>query len=1064
MSQKDFIAQRWLKAFLHHRRLEAPDGRPLFRYNCSAAEHDDLKGLLKGAKLAVDNGRNIAAAFVLHAAECFRKDHVDGAWTWRTALEPIGQVGSTMLCQPLKDLGLSWWKRPTERQLHGRKLHMFTLVSEGGFPTGLLMRERTAVRGWLSRLLQYAAIHDADIDQCSAAAQEFSGILPQSLVNDELNQLGAELALAVKALRSHVSDTSAEDPLLALSAAYPGWRNEVPLQLDDGAARELLRGLVSLKLDAPLDRARFLCRRGLLQRAGQWLPSLRIEQEGQFRIDQISMPAREMIGATSYRARLIAAGALAAARDGEIALLEKEDAGWQFRALPRAAGLFPFPFEADASVQIRLAGRYSEPFIVMGGAGVESDVFVFRRVSDDELTLVGTGSLVTSDESAFVAVTPGVALLNPQPGCVLTYLGMIGDSGIVLHEVQGECRISGSDGSTLRIATGVGTDSTPFSQITIIPRSPSFHVTPQPASLGLPRFLKSKGLSVANKDIQWRRADTVGDKWKSLEAHAPLGAVRFQVVRDGDVVERFRSTILPETAVIGREFRDARGGRILLSGFLARDLVVRQESGVQSTIQQDDGNWVIELDANPQVTRVGIRLHFTAGGYADLELDIPRRGACFVDADGRMLPRDCECSIDELAGIRLLSDNNRLLAVDVRSKSYLRRGSSIPVSGSLPLSGLVQEFRAALAETSDQDASLVLEAEQARLRLRRYAFDLRRLPDGRIVAALPSPNALRGQIVRVVALPLRDPSVGEKELWSGDGADLADLLLASPDATVPWLCFVERRGRAISRPSVFLGNTPASDEDEFGRCADLPTYERRISAMSQHLSAIAGDPGHRDWVRLRTALQQSQGRLALASLDWFAALAAQSNSLAAILIGASASDVTAVLEIENELPFLWETIPLDAWLKAATARRTALMNLLREHGVNLADAILSETLEAIAQEKRHLHGLMTIVARTIGLALRHENTAPLLEDPTPEFLIRNAGRNWPLLKNVSDLLPSCFLQKYSKEMAPAVYAPSIAQDICFGRRKINPNILIDLRTSKRFDQMYFENKFGRLGR
>jgi len=382
----------------------------------------------------------------------------------------------------------------------------------------------------------------------------------------------------------------------------------------------------------------------------------------------------------------------------------------------------------------------------------------------------------------------------------------------------------------------------------------------------------------------------------------------------------------------------------------------------------------------------------------------------------------------------------------------------------LPLSGLVQEFRAALAETSDQDASLVLEAEQARLRLRRYAFDLRRLPDGRIVAALPSPNALRGQIVRVVALPLRDPSVGEKELWSGDGADLADLLLASPDATVPWLCFVERRGRAISRPSVFLGNTPASDEDEFGRCADLPTYERRISAMSQHLSAIAGDPGHRDWVRLRTALQQSQGRLALASLDWFAALAAQSNSLAAILIGASASDVTAVLEIENELPFLWETIPLDAWLKAATARRTALMNLLREHGVNLADAILSETLEAIAQEKRHLHGLMTIVARTIGLALRHENTAPLLEDPTPEFLIRNAGRNWPLLKNVSDLLPSCFLQKYSKEMAPAVYAPSIAQDICFGRRKINPNILIDLRTSKRFDQMYFENKFGRLDR
>ena len=69
-------------ALLTERGLEAPDGRPLYRYGFTRSEYEGVGLLLRAGGVRGLGSREGAALFVAFAAEWFRRDRAGGHWVY----------------------------------------------------------------------------------------------------------------------------------------------------------------------------------------------------------------------------------------------------------------------------------------------------------------------------------------------------------------------------------------------------------------------------------------------------------------------------------------------------------------------------------------------------------------------------------------------------------------------------------------------------------------------------------------------------------------------------------------------------------------------------------------------------------------------------------------------------------------------------------------------------------------------------------------------------------------------------------------------------------------------
>jgi hypothetical protein len=404
------------------------------------------------------------------------------------------------------------------------------------------------------------------------------------------------------------------------------------------------------------------------------------------------------------------------------------------------------------------------------------------------------------------------------------------------------------------------------------------------------------------------------------------------------------------------------------------------------------------------VLEFSVTLSFASGGPITLQLPVPRRGVAFVDRLGLRLPNGTERAVQDLSGIRVVADDGRLVSAELRARPRLSLGFVAPIGQSLSLATLGPDCRALLAETSDNDAAIVLEGDGARLVIKRYAFELSRRLDGSLggdIGALHLPN---DATLTVVAHSLADPRQGERVLWSGPPRDLADACLRSPDPSVPWLCWVEHAGRTVSRPALLTPAGVSGSNDAFAHCAFLPAMAHRKEAMAIHLDNIAASPSHMDWAKLRAALKLCQGRIPLASLDWFTVLARSPQALAALLIGSPADTIARILDMEQELPFLWETIPATNWIGAAEAQRASLATMLGESGREIVAGLMADVLAALQRERPHFAGLVHLLGHCVGATVRAGARSDY-GDSVQELLRRNTDRQWPQLPSVLAALP-----------------------------------------------------------
>nr|WP_246742596.1 STY4851/ECs_5259 family protein [Microvirga splendida] len=1052
----DFRAQRWLGEFLARRHLERATGNPLYTYRCSPEELKGLRALLAEADLANDKGRHLSAGFVLFAAETFRTAHLGGVWTWRTVLEPLGLKGTTQLCEPVKTRGLKWWGRDGTSRLRSGARHLFALVAECGFPVGLLSRDNGAVRAWLMRVQGFVNEHAIDVEDAAEVAETYAYLIADSLRSNELFALAAELTCTIRELRHQIGpiDESA-DPILILQQLETGWRDRLPINLDDEAARVLFRGLMRAT-SATAAGADQICHRVLIREADSWRPALRWAEAGRFRIDQMPRSVVELLDDGVFRGRLIASGHMTSTRDGEIAVIERGDEQWTFRSVRRSGTTTEFPLAESVSLMLRVGNRHSTPFVISGGAAVLDEILVFARAGEGELQFLGSGGQRVRGDELWVALDPQKVSVDAPESATLEHQGCVQGGIHVMYRLSGSVTSKSSDGLTVRLATGVTEPS--GRRVHMIPRPTPVPVSPDPASAGLPAMFYAGGLNVAAADVRWR--PVTGGRWHSLAEAAPCGAVQVAIVRDGELIDRFRIAVLPRDARIDVIPSPFGGGEIRLKNFGPCRVAVTVRDGVSSSVRHGQDAISISVQAPANIMEFDVTIMFEHGGPITLHLPVPHRGVAFIDRSGIRLSNKAELAVNDLAGVRVLADDGRLITVELRAVPPVPLGFVTPVGQGLSLATTASDCRTLLSETSDADARVILEGEGARLVVKRYAFELARAPDGSLRCDIGQLQLPSDAILKVVAHRLTDPQAGEITIWSGPSHALSEVCICSPDPSTPWLTWVEHSGRAISRPGLLPSVGDPPDGDAFAACAFISGMAPRKTAMADHLIEIAATPGHADWGRLRAALKLCQGRVPLASLDWFTVIARLPKALAAFLIGSPADMIGRVLETEQELPFLWETIPVADWIAAAEAQRRWLSTLLGQDAQDVVLALMGDVLAALHRGRPHLWQLVWLLSHSIGLT-GPAAAPPPAGAPIQGLLQRNADRQWPVLDPILSALPRKDLDRYGKHTHSVILAPHLAAAIMAGM-KADEGALLALRTAKRFDQTYFESAFAAL--
>lgn len=1118
MSHADYLAMRWLQdEFLPERYLAAPDGRPLHAYRCTDDELIALSQRL-GEALATDAPvkRHLAALFCLFAAEWWRRRYDGSAWGWEPVFQELGarydrdQMGAWQRASTLTDKGLTYWRRDLRRSAHRREF-LLSLVLEGGLPLGLLVAGKGRLTDHLRRVLAELNRFGPNGELARHLSEQHAHLLPASFCRPEVHALIGDLLAAVLRWRDGIPVSVAPGDAMAwLDANAPDWRRDLPLPVDDDAARGLLAGLIrdTVALRGRGPGLTTLVSRLLVSDGTTWRPVLTFTMDGSVSLDG-PVPLAAIPGAAT-RARLRAAGDLEGLAPGPLALLQAEGTErnvWRMEALSAGKITVQWPLDAPVDLSLRVDGATVQTFGARGGEPAAQPPLVFDALDDDpeptRLRLLGSGSTRTRKDRLYIACRNGADLL-PDEGATVRSLGPIGGTDLTIHEIAGTVRWrDGDEGLSLLFRTR--SEDEARSRLTVDGRPPSWDVDAPLAVLGRPVLWEATGGMIARRvrpgDLRWRPAG--GGPWRSLprDGSWPFGLIDLVLVREEEVLDRLRLAVLPESARVRREADGPRKGLLRLDGCDGADLRIDRNvlgADVTHAVERHEGGGVVRLEAaGVPPSRVPVVVSWPGQGEVCCLLPFPVRGGGFIDPQGRWLPRNARLHLDQLYGIRALRDPGSgdaevfgwVKAPDLTGdrQSWIRhRFDGVCALASLraPLLNLLSA-----SQELDTVVELVVRcggSDSPPVRVSRVDLELD--IEGERVGLKPASLAALSQSnlasAELVCRPIADLAAPEETLPTVPEAEGPPAWMFHKEGRAPgsWLIYGRVGGRHRFRPrAVSIAGDAAPD-----RVAGLAAISRiadhceRQRALHTLLDSMADDPLHGAWGEVDQSLRAIQGHLPLATLNLFQRLPERPDALTMLLARAPISMVGRILAMQDELPFLWTVLPFRSWLRAFTAAERGLVGLIVGGGQTedaarvFAADVIDRILVQVEEEQTALSCTTALLREHLGrprsgdCTLVHLRQAPfrqLLAGKLAALRMavrrRNDGPQWPTCTEFPEVvsgLPPEHLD-LPRPLRPVLDAPFAAARLATTGERADDRMLRALRQCRAFDTEWFDEAY-----
>ena len=940
------MADQWMRRFLSRRKLESPDGRVLYAYRATEDEFVSLGDMLREEAAKDTLGDGAVRAFVLYAAEWWQRKYDGGRWAWEPLLQSIEwHRHYPDLYEPVKR-AWRWWRIKPVR-LPSSVRYLGTFACHGGLPLALVGSPDSDVARYLRSVLKHTAAYRKFVVDPVELAQEKQHLLrPPTLRRDYVFRLAAGLITAVLDIQANAQS---EDPIAELDRVRPTWRDTMPLDLADGRAEALLKGLLQdAKRETTSQVGDFRVDRFLLHTAAGWRLGARVRLPGSMPSDQLArqigvpepdLPARLEVRVQGERYRV---AGLYAAREYDHVLIQRQMSGSD-------SDLWDEEASGDIVLQFVCGRTIGEAVIPYRGRALGVLPWIFRV--DDECPFVGEGT-VRNRSPELIVLAPSDSRVTSATASAAEDASVLGRSIWRLSESaqfdtgNGICRVTpGADRVSDEDYRLAG------------PRHHDLDCRYR-LFLGVPKLYIDRPdqppRAVPATEISWKGPE---GEWSSAPDSETCGIWQVRHQRDGELRFLERVGILPREFTVSLEpGGDISEGTVVLDG----------AQGVRAVLDGDDVHGSHDVDG--ATTRIHVKardaglppsrfsIHLDWRGSRPLIVHIPFPGS------GGRFSRDGEplqgpLAVNNLHGVRAtaLSPNasdrffidGELRAMDLGDLvrvAYLRR--ELPKSAlahELPLIEIRSRVESLLASSSSDDAHVVLRitnrwgVEQATTQVWQYAFDMEYEEDDGILS-IPSPSIV------YEALPVARPGDTSVLLEPmGFDADSSPAVLPQDlNLDEPWLVLARRDTVIVAHPLLIQARWSApidEDESSLERAVMAPhstqpqLIQKALDAMVKNDDTETTD---RNWQFLTETLLCADD-LPASSLDVLKHLVSTPRLLVRSAFRLEQAPRKILWQLEEVLPFSWLLIKRTEWWDEA---RRAVDRLAAE----LADIEDGETL------------------------------------------------------------------------------------------------------------------------
>lgn len=1026
--------------------LPRPTGLPLYRYKLAPGTFQRIEAKL-AANLASDVLRpSLAPAFVLWAADWFRRSYQGGMQRWADMESVLGIRLAQSEWRALADRGFDGWGIAPLMTAHGNQ-RLANLARQGGFPAAAMASGAHWPRRFLERAvgeLLGAGTHD--IGTAIAICERSDYLLPTLWRSPEMHAICGELALEIVALRAFADKQLPADgrPYSArLDAVHPDWRGELPMTLDGAAT-----GLIDTLLEARKLSGTGSIRVGRLMRLvdGDWRAALDFHLDGRWDDrDRLLSPGEHI------RVFLQPSGALGDHMSGRLAYLEHEaETNWIARAM-RSEGAIEFPLDLPVTAEFHARGeRLGQSFILPGGKPVGEGLRLFERRTGDAgqagFALIGHGSGGYRAQPVFVDVPDGWSIGSTDGGTEIETEDFAFASGRRLYRCAGQIVVETTDGDLFLVRTGQSADRR--DRLSIVAGGVSGVRAP-----GGERLLKhplhaevEDGLSrrvAVRGEVRWRFPDA--RIWNDDLAKAGPGPCEFAWLdkATGHMRDRLAALVLPAAfSLIQRP--QGRHCDIVLEGW-------ESEASLGTDRRVPGRGWKIRTDPPD---RALLTLHLTPESAPAFALDVPLQSKEWLTTwKGELLPRDVVLGLADLRDIVARAPAATTLMGEVVHQGAAALEARWKIDRELGLSALRTDI-AALMRPLGIDARVRLgfhNGSNDHWYVTEFGNALEREPGGGL---RPSVGIVEGD-VRLCGRFLGAP---ERETDFGPYAGLSDGLggrpVQLPRLRGPWLVYLREGARVLTRPR-FIDGEPVHDvaQHPLGRAMAQPLDFARadLRSLAEGVVAEPATPEAAQTVRAVLDLALSLGGLPPQTFEIFAMLDIAGPLAPLMLYRCEEQAISTILELFDGLCASWTLLPVAAWEAAFQAQGHYLVGRLDDP--QWALGIISERANEIAAR---VPQLAPLVCRDFSPLGWNEVRAHFTNHSSEAIPIDAGGVN-PFRRDFSALLPD---ENFAEPLMRVFDAPFAAALGAAGTVMLDREQILTVKDVERRHPDYFAKAYG----
>ncbi len=970
---------------MQQRQLQCPTRRPLYTYRVTAEEYRDLETVLReclSRHLKLFTLGDVAnqlpffpALFVLYAAEWWRRNYDGTGFSWDPILQAI-VAPSDGWTQVQRSDCISRGFRTWELRLsNSRGLRFLGSVAfQGGLPMQLLATARGKIGQALSQVLHLASFTTPDTQEILEWVKNRASYLPKSYRQTEVFVLLTEVVVTVLQLKQSANLVNAENALIKLDHAVPQWRDLFPLPVEDTQVAGLIEQLIR---DVAGQAVRNIQHISVERSLEQILP-----EQWSLRMD-IVLP--EYLDATAL-GNLFALDPQHLTRTPTLRFLRGEK--YTDVSLRKLAGYERYRIErhplesrdlvaAGEQVMMLLTSTgESQHKEISRGVALESESpWIFEVITDPSLIyrLFKQGSGSVSCVHAMVSI-PSQWTISADDESAVEWKGCILSLDRAIYLICGSVKIEGDDGSIYRVRTG---QATAGAELYELRGSRIWETFSQPdrAYKGPPQLYR-----VADQGLQQAVQGPIG--WRiqgnpiTTAPERLLGPVTAVWPSQGEPKWRSRLVLLPNQYALqiipGADIN--RGTiRFLQSGI---NSIQCETLGVSTTRQVDGTNFTVEFcyqgDSYPPEW-VELSAEWKGNpGRAKIKVPFPAQGIRAFDVNGQQINNGELLTVDEANKVRLITFfGEGAQRADLRlalhhgnhahpgtEKSYSIRANTGQARAEIRLLDYSNEIRRMLAGADHLDAyvsvRMGLGANTLTLRVARFSLEFEKNSGRSEVGLRQEQNRCLTieELKTIVVCSVRINAPGEEPVTlqpsESEGVLTGNWLFPASDLPQgPWLIYPGSDSKRSFRPILWpvqspttsTSPTPTPEDADTEHTdpvdsetalslidsLDIQNERKRANALFANIERLAHNFIDEEW-GLVEQMAGTLGHLPLSTLDFWRIITQSPAGMAALALRLGNLPLNFEDRFPTELPFVWETIPITAWVGAIKA--------LKEQGEN----------------------------------------------------------------------------------------------------------------------------------